>query len=156
MKLHHKPDRVRRPQMGIRRMLAVLAAVAAAAIGIGFSVSGSARGDPYKSTGISVSPASPAPGGAVEITARGYLPGSTAIFLISTSPSAQSQLILLGRSTVDANGVVTDDTTIPGAFQPHSRHAIQVMGVDRNLRALTETTKVRIAGKEHHRGRTAA
>jgi hypothetical protein len=81
-----------------------------------------------------------------DITARGFGPGTTATFFISTTPSPRSQLVRLGVSAVDANGVVTEVVTIPGDFETHSVHSVQVQGVGSDRHLLTEYTKIRLAG----------
>jgi hypothetical protein len=125
----------------------LFAVVLAIAIGIGFAVSGRAQGEPYKSFGVTVRPVSPAPGAKADITAAGYGPGSTATFWISTSPSNSSRLLVLGKSRVNANGIVTDDVTIPRYFQPYSVHVVEVQGVGRNGRPLTQSTSVKLSGR---------
>lgn len=133
--------------MRIRWILGLTVVTLAVTMGMGTAVSSGDQGAPYKSFGVTVRPSSPTPGGAADITAAGYRPGSTATFWISGSSSDrgrsyQPRLIELGGSRVDANGVVNEDVTVPASFQPRSIHIVVVKGEGRDGRPLTESTSV--------------
>lgn len=148
--------------MHIKRLASVLMVAIAASLGVGISLAGASHGVPYQPSGVTVTPASPAPGGAATVTAGGYGPGTTATVWISSTHCRREscrgvrhghfgfQFIKLGSAPVDANGNVTDDVTIPRGFAPHSTHIVLVLGVNSNGRPLTETARVTLSGGHHH------
>jgi hypothetical protein len=106
----------------------------------------------YQSVGISVKPASPAPGASAVVTAAGFKPGGSVTVLISDSrcqPSSCSNskvlLTKLGRVHANANGVAIDRVTIPKKFALGSKHTVEARGVSDQGRALTEFTTVTLS-----------
>jgi hypothetical protein len=139
--------------MGIRRLGSVLlVVVVSVGVGIGLFVTGIAQGRPYSSSGITVSPPSPAPGGMATVTGQGFKPGSTEAIQISTCSGRSChhidfRLIELGTGNANSDGVVTDEVTIPSRFAPGSIHVIEAKGRATDGKTLTESTTVRLSGQ---------
>ena len=140
-------------QMRVRQLVGV-AVVVASALGVGSAVAGAQYGRPYESFGITVSPRSPAPGSVARVTASGYRPGTEVTILISASKCPRTLCadlrvlyVRLGEARANANGVATDQVTIPSTFAPGSTHIVEARGVRPNGAPLTETKTIELASR---------
>ena len=126
-----------------RRNGASAVLVLCAVLGLHVAVPGIALAQPYSPAGApSLSTASPAPGGAVEVSGGGFRSGSRVRVVIFSDP------VVLGTARANAAGEVAVDVAIPESFAAGSEHRIELQGVgpDGEVRVLSR--RITLAGGE--------
>lgn len=128
--------------MRTRNVAAVFALVGLALVAV-LPLTDASGSVPYESSGITLSPKSPTPGGHVTVTDKGFRPGSEVTVLISHDKTKLFKD--LGKSRANANGIAVEHVIIPKTFARGSTCYVKSEGVKVGGHSLTILTTVKLS-----------
>jgi hypothetical protein len=117
------------------RKLVVLAGLGVMALGS----TARAQNYPVQTAPLAVSSTTTSPGGSVQISGSGFVPGTTVQLLLFSSP------VSLGTVQANGAGAITASVTIP-ANTPPGQHTLQAVGQAGSGGTLTLMAQIMVAG----------